>query len=74
MCVDKTELIVVGKFSFKTLHLYLNYVLTLTPLGDEEQLGQTFRVPVADFGAKLPQELLLVLEKLGVVLVVHDFL
>lgn len=65
--------IIVGKFSSKTLHLYLKYVLTLTPLGDEEQLGQTFRITVADFCTKLPQELLLVLEELCVVFVVHDF-
>lgn len=72
-CLRKTELIVVGKFSFKALHLYLNDVLTLIPLGDEEQLGQAFRIAVADFCAKLPQELLLVLEELGVVFVVHNF-
>lgn len=28
---------------------------------------------IADFGAELPQELFLVLEKLGVVFVVHEF-
>lgn len=56
------------------LHLYLHYVFTLVPLGDEEQLGQTLRVMVADLCAKLPQELLLVLEELCVVFVVHDFL
>lgn len=56
-----------------SLNSYLDYVLTLIPLGDEEQLGQTLRITVADFNAELPQQLFLVLEKLCVVFVVHDF-
>lgn len=61
-----------SQFSSKTLHWYLNYVLVPIPLGDEEQLGQTFMKMVTDFGAELPQELFLVLEKLSGVFVVHD--
>lgn len=61
------------KFSSKTPHWYLNYVLVPIPLGDEEQLGQTFMETVTDFCAELPQELFLVLEKLCGVFVVHDF-
>lgn len=62
-----------GRFSFISPHLYLNYVLTLIPFGDEQQLGQAFRIMVTDFCTKLPQELLLILEELCVVFVVHDF-
>lgn len=69
----KKQLIIEVKLSSRTFHLYLNYVLTLIPLGDEEQLGQTFRITVTNFCTELPQELLLVLEKLCVVFVVHDF-
>ena len=53
---------------------HLDRVLTFVPLGDEEQLGQTFGITVTNQRAKLPQELLLILEDLGVVFVVHDLL
>lgn len=52
---------------------HLSYILTLIPLSDEKQLGQALGEIVADLGSELPQELFLILKKLGVVFVVHDF-
>lgn len=58
--------------SFK-IYPYLNYVFTFIPLSDEEQLGQALGEIVAHLPSELPQELFLILKKLCVVFVVHNF-